>query len=70
MWARNSVPGVTRVFVEPRFGGPGTVRVFPMFDGLYPATGGIAGPGPIAAVAGSTWASRPDSSRTWSMASS
>ena len=28
LWA-TSVPGVTRVFVERRFAGPGTVRVFP-----------------------------------------
>lgn len=39
-WAL-SVPGVTRVFVERRWAGPGTVRVFPLFDDLFPLTGGI-----------------------------
>lgn len=38
LWA-GAVPGVTRVFVEPLFSGPGTVRVFPLFDGLFP--GGV-----------------------------
>ncbi|MDQ2080470.1 baseplate J/gp47 family protein [Xanthobacteraceae bacterium Astr-EGSB] len=35
MWA-TSVSGVTRVFVERRWGGPGTVRVFVLMDDLYP----------------------------------
>lgn len=29
------VSGVTRTFVERRWNGPGTVRVFPLMDGLY-----------------------------------
>ncbi|WP_315701285.1 MULTISPECIES: baseplate J/gp47 family protein [unclassified Bradyrhizobium] len=33
-WA-SEVVGVTRVFVERRFNGPGTVRVFPLMDDLY-----------------------------------
>lgn len=37
-WAL-AVPGCTRVFVERRYLGPGTVRVFPLFDGLF--TGGV-----------------------------
>lgn len=41
MWAR-TVPGVTRVYVERRYLGPGTVRVFPIFDDLFASTGGIA----------------------------
>lgn len=48
MWARE-VPGVTRVFVERVWAGPGTVRVFPVFDDDYP--GGIAPAGRIAQVA-------------------
>ena len=39
LWA-GTVPGVTRVFVERHWLGPGTVRVFPVFDGLFP--GGVA----------------------------
>ena len=39
LWA-GTVPGVTRTFVERHWLGPGTVRVFPVFDGLFP--GGIA----------------------------
>jgi uncharacterized phage protein gp47/JayE len=34
-WA-SSVPGVTRVYVEPRWAGRGTVRVFPLFDDRRP----------------------------------
>ena len=34
------VPGVTRTFVERHWLGPGTLRVFPIFDGLFP--GGVA----------------------------
>jgi uncharacterized phage protein gp47/JayE len=48
IWA-SSVPGVTRVFVERLFAGPGTVRVFPVFDDDYP--GGVAPPARIAEVA-------------------
>jgi uncharacterized phage protein gp47/JayE len=51
MWARNSVPGVTRVYVERQHAGPGTVRVFPLFDDLFASTGGIADAGHIDAVA-------------------
>lgn len=35
MWA-SSLSGVTRVFVERLWTGPGTVRVFPLFDDLHP----------------------------------
>jgi uncharacterized phage protein gp47/JayE len=38
IWAA-AVAGVTRVFVEPLWSGPGTVRVFPLFDGLF--VGGV-----------------------------
>jgi uncharacterized phage protein gp47/JayE len=38
LWA-TTIPGVTRVFVERHWIGPGTLRVFPVFDGLFP--GGI-----------------------------
>ena len=47
-WA-SSVIGVTRVFVERRFNGPGTVRVFPLMDDLY--ANGIPQPADIARVA-------------------
>lgn len=47
-WAA-SVSGVTRVFVERRWSGAGTVRVFPLMDDLY--VDGIAAPGDIARVA-------------------
>lgn len=46
-WA-TSVAGVTRVFVERCWPAPGGVRVFPIFDGLFP--GGIADSGTIAQV--------------------
>lgn len=39
-WAL-SVPGVTRVFVERRWNGPGTVRIFPLFDDLFPSVNGV-----------------------------
>lgn len=48
MWA-SEVPGVTRVFVERLWAGPGTVRVFPLFDDDYPS--GIAPAGRITQVA-------------------
>jgi uncharacterized phage protein gp47/JayE len=48
IWA-SGVPGVTRVFVERLFAGPGTVRVFPVFDDEHP--GGVAPPARIAEVA-------------------
>jgi uncharacterized phage protein gp47/JayE len=47
IWA-GAVSGVTRVFVEPLFAGPGTVRVFPLFDGLF--AGGVPDAGHIALV--------------------
>lgn len=46
-WA-SRVPGVTRVFIERRWRGPGSVRVFPLFDGLFP--GGAADAPRIEAV--------------------
>lgn len=48
IWA-SELPGVTRVFVERIWAGPGTVRVFPVFDADYP--GGIAPAGRIGLVA-------------------
>jgi uncharacterized phage protein gp47/JayE len=36
-----SVIGVTRVFVERLWNGPGTVRVFPLMDDLYGGAGGV-----------------------------
>lgn len=39
-WALG-VAGVTRVYVERRWTGPGTVRVFPLFDDLFASAGGI-----------------------------
>ncbi|CAM5764351.1 baseplate J/gp47 family protein [Bosea minatitlanensis] len=48
IWA-SEIPGVTRVFVERLFNGPGTVRVFPLFDDDY--DGGIAPPARIVEVA-------------------
>jgi uncharacterized phage protein gp47/JayE len=47
IWA-SEVSGVSRVFVERKPYGPGTVRVFPLFDGIY--ANGIAPPGEIARV--------------------
>lgn len=43
-WAME-VSGVTRVYVERLFAGPGTVRIFPLMDDLY--ANGIAPPGEI-----------------------
>lgn len=48
IWA-SSVTGVTRVFVERLFNGPGTVRIFPLMDDLY--SDGIPQPGDIDRVA-------------------
>jgi uncharacterized phage protein gp47/JayE len=48
-WCTN-VTGVTRVFVERLWDGPGTVRVFPIMDDLYAATGGIPGPADLQRV--------------------
>lgn len=47
LWA-GAVPGVTRVFVERRYAGPGTVRVFALMDALY--ADGIAPAAEIARV--------------------
>lgn len=47
IWA-SEVAGVSRVFVERMPYGPGTVRVYPLFDGIY--TNGIAPAGEIARV--------------------
>jgi uncharacterized phage protein gp47/JayE len=35
------VPGVTRTFVEKCWAGPGTVRIFPLFDELFASAGGV-----------------------------
>jgi uncharacterized phage protein gp47/JayE len=48
IWA-GAVAGVTRVFVEPLFAGPGTVRVFPLFDSLF--AGGVPDSGHVMLVA-------------------
>lgn len=48
IWGRE-VAGVTRVYVERLFAGPGTVRVFPIFDDEFP--GGVAPAGRIDIVA-------------------
>lgn len=56
MWA-TEVPGVTRVFVERLWQGPGTVRVFPVFDDDYP--GGVAPPARISEVAAHLQGLRP-----------
>jgi uncharacterized phage protein gp47/JayE len=47
IWA-SEVSGVSRVFVERKPYGPGTVRVYPLFDGIY--ANGIAPLGEIARV--------------------
>lgn len=47
IWARQA-PGVTRVFVERLYAGPGTVRVFVFMDGGFP--NGIPDSGAVAAV--------------------
>ena len=47
----SSIPGVTRVYVERRWRGSGTVRVFPIFDDLFAFTGGVADSTHIDAVA-------------------
>lgn len=49
-WA-GQVPGVTRTYVERLYNGPGSVRVFPIFDDLFASTGGIADSPHIALVA-------------------
>jgi len=41
MWG-TELSGVTRVYVERAWSGPGTVRVFPVFDEEFAAAGGIA----------------------------
>lgn len=48
-WATN-VTGVTRVFVERNWNGPGTVRVFPIMDDLFAAAGGVPGAADIERV--------------------
>lgn len=47
MWA-GEMPGVTRVFVERRYAGPGSVRVFVMMDDLY--VDGVPSPAAIGAI--------------------
>ncbi len=44
------VPGVTRTFVERLWNGRGTIRVFPIFDVVFAATGGVADAAHIALV--------------------
>ena len=48
-WA-SSVSGVTRVFVERLYAGPGTVRIFPIFDDLFAQYGGVPDDAHVAAV--------------------
>lgn len=45
-----AVAGVTRVFVERRWAGPGTVRVFPLFDDVLAVSAGIPDSGYVALV--------------------
>lgn len=47
IWA-TEVVGVTRVFVEPRYAGPGTIRVFFLMDDTY--TNGIPAAGDVATL--------------------
>lgn len=56
MWA-SSVTGVSRVFVERLWAGPGSVRVFPLMDGLYP--NGIPNSAAVARIADYLEAVRP-----------
>lgn len=49
-WAK-ATPGVTRVYVERLYRGPGTVRVFPIFDDLFWSSGGVATSPYVIAVA-------------------
>lgn len=58
MWAK-TVPGVTRVYVERLYRGPGTVRVFPVFDDYFASAGGVATAPYIAAVAAAVVAQEP-----------
>lgn len=44
------VPGVTRVYVEKCWPAPGGVRIFPLFDQLFAASGGVADSAHIALV--------------------
>jgi uncharacterized phage protein gp47/JayE len=48
-WA-GALAGVTRVFVERTWNGPGTVRVFPLFDALFASAGGVPDAGHVAVV--------------------
>lgn len=48
-WALE-VSGVTRVFVERRWNGAGTVRVFPIFDDVFSSAGGVPDAGHVATV--------------------
>lgn len=40
-WGK-AISGVTRVFVERLYNGPGTLRVFVLFDDLFASTGGVS----------------------------
>jgi uncharacterized phage protein gp47/JayE len=57
LWA-SEIAGVTRVFVERVFAGPGTVRVFPLMEDVYPS-GGIPQPADIALIAAHVEALKP-----------
>lgn len=59
-WA-SDVPGVTRVFVERLYFGPGSVRVFPLFDTLFSAIGGIPDAAHLALVEAAVAAQQPSS---------
>jgi len=54
-----AVAGVTRVFVERLYHGPGTVRVFPVFDDYFASAGGVATTPYIEAVASAIDAEAP-----------
>ena len=49
LWC-SSVPGVTRTFVERLWNGRGSIRVFPIFDTVFAAAGGVADAAHIALV--------------------
>ena len=44
------VAGVTRVFVERLYNGPGSLRAFLLYDDLFPLAGGVANAGTLAAA--------------------
>lgn len=49
LWC-GTIPGCTRVFVERLWNGRGSIRIFPLFDTLFAATGGVPDAAHIALV--------------------